>query len=39
METVGKNMFWNFLLSILIQIDLFLETGYSFEAFVNENKL
>lgn len=39
LETVGKNMFWDFLLSIFVQIDLFFETGYSFTAYLNENKL
>jgi hypothetical protein len=39
MVTEGKNAIWNFLLSIFTEIDLLLETGYSFEVDLREETL
>lgn len=39
LEIRGKNKFWDFILDILVSIDVALDLGYSFECWVNEKPL
>ena len=38
-EAVGTNKFWNFVLDIFTEVDLFLNLGYSFNVWIDEEKL
>ena len=38
-EAVGTNKFWDFLFEIFTEVDLFLELGYSFNVWIDEEKL
>lgn len=38
-EAVGKNKFYDFLVAVLTEIDIFLCTGYAFQMWINEEKI